>query len=151
MIKRILFVTLFLLGNSFIYPSEIKKCDLNVLKIDLSKFTGSEGISTVKSLRDNSIVFSLNGKTYYSDFYLWNSQHADDFVFLCREYGGGFNIKDNKILFLDKDGYICSFDPYMQKIESRKKPLKMFLPYEDSNDKRKRKYQFCYTLMRTNV
>jgi hypothetical protein len=81
----------------------------------LNKFPDSGWGTTEKSLRGNSIVFSLYGASYYSDFYILNSQHADDFIFLCREYGGTFNIKDNKILILDKDGYICSFDPYLWK------------------------------------
>ncbi len=125
--------------------TEITNCKLNIKKYDLSEtkeFNQDEGICFAKSLNNDDIVISLYDGTFDCDFYILNLKNDEKCSFVCREYGGLFYVVNNNIIFQDRAGLVCTFDPYIQKVVKQDKPKKLFQPHEDGNDKRLRKYQF---------
>lgn len=143
--KKILAFFLLLFIKCLVFSYEIKKYPLNLQSINLNdfrKFSMFEDISLVKSLVNNDIVISISSNNGCYNYYLINSLNSEELTYLFYGYDGKFHVEDNKILSLNEEGFIYSFDPYKKTLDIKEKPQKLFFPHEDGNDKRRRKYQF---------
>ena len=139
----VIFLLLFIKVLAFSY--EVKKNALDIKKIELEdfrNFKNFEDIALVKSLVNNDIVISISTDKRYYNYYLFDPLNSEELTYLLSGYDGKFHIESNKILSLDEEGFVYSFDPYTKIFDKKEKPKKLFYPHDDGNDKRKRKYQF---------